>query len=89
MNDRPPPDRDDDDLGSPVAELRELREEPDAGFLAQIRGSIHRRLFASDSVDFAVGVFFATLLDYLDLIVRTIFGDPTTQPDETPGKETD
>lgn len=66
-----------EDLGPPAVELRELREEPDQGFMNRIRGSIHRRLFVADAADFTFFVFFETLFDYLDLFMRSILGAPT------------
>ena len=69
-----PPDRDDQDLGQPVSELRELLDAPGSGFLARVRGSIHRRLFAGDAVDFVFKAFFAVLFDYLDLVMRALVG---------------
>ena len=81
MDHQRPPDND-DDLGAPVRELQELREEPRAEFLARIRGSIHRRLFAGDTADFVFQAFFATLLDYIDLIMTSMFGTSKTSPKE-------
>jgi hypothetical protein len=72
-DDRTPPD-DQAETGAPVTELKELLEPPRAGFLARIRGSIHRRLFAADTADFVFQAFFATLLDYLDLLMRSLPG---------------
>ncbi|MEZ4388891.1 MAG: hypothetical protein R3D98_15205 [Candidatus Krumholzibacteriia bacterium] len=63
-----------EDLGPPAVELRELLTAPDPVLLGRIRGSIHRRLFVSDSADFAFRVFFETLFDYLDLIMRGVTG---------------
>ncbi|MDD5718484.1 MAG: hypothetical protein RBT60_10460 [Candidatus Krumholzibacteria bacterium] len=81
-------DRDLADLGQPVAELRELLSPPDASFLARIRGSIHRRLFVSDAVDFSCRVFFAACLDYLDLLLQSLL--PSTRPAvRPPAKEPD
>lgn len=74
MNAHPPPGRDDQDLGQPVTELRELVDPPSSGFLARVRGSIHRRLFASDAADFVFQAFFAVLFDYLDLVMRALAG---------------
>jgi len=72
---------DHDDLGRPATELRELRESPDDRFLHRIRGSIHRRLFATDTADFAFRIFFETMFDYLDLLMRTFLG--ATAPKST------
>ena len=74
MADQQPPQPDPDDLGSPVTELRELREEPSSGFMARIRGRIHRRLSVSEMVDFTFSVFFQTLFDYLDLLMSALPG---------------
>lgn len=61
-----------EDLGPPAVELQELDEAPGGDFVQRVRGRIHRRLFASDSVDFAFRVLFSTLFDYLDLIMRNV-----------------
>jgi hypothetical protein len=52
MMDRETPDQPDDsaedrDTGEPIAMLRDFGEEPTAGFLARIRGSIQRRMLTS------------------------------------------
>jgi len=75
---------DHEDLGPPAVELQELREPAAADFLGRIRASIHRRLFVSDTVDFAFRAFFETMFDYLDLIMRSFSG--ATKPT---GKEKD
>jgi hypothetical protein len=82
MTDRPLPEH--DDLGAPVTELKGLRVEPSPEFLARIRGRIHRRLFAGDTIDFMVQALFRTILDYVDLAVRALL--PGTR---APRKEND
>lgn len=52
MNDQETPDQPDDsaedtDTGEPIAMLRNFGEEPTAGFLTRIRGSIQRRMLSS------------------------------------------
>jgi hypothetical protein len=74
----PDEDRPNDlDLGDPVRELRELREEPAIGFVQRLRGRIQRRLFAADSVDFGLRVMFQTLMDYVDLFLAVVSGGVT------------
>jgi hypothetical protein len=77
-----------DDLGRPLTELRELRESADPTFMARIRGRIHRRLFAADSVDFTSHIFFATCLDYLDLLMQSLLAWTRPAP-PPPEKEPD
>lgn len=75
---------DHEDLGPPAVELKELDEAAGDDFLGRVRGRIHRRLFASDSADFAFRVFFETMFDYLDLIMRhlTDLAGPRTKEKE-------
>lgn len=80
-----------DDLGPPLVELQELRaawSPPEGSFLARVRGRIHRRLIAADTVDFATSAFFGALFAYLDLVLRAL-SPPVrpTAPDAT--KESD
>ena len=61
------------DLGEPIAELAHLSEEPSGGFMGRIRGSIQRRIFAADTLDFSLMALFATFLDYLNLGIQSFF----------------
>lgn len=84
MNDQPTrlPDED-GDAGEPIPQLAALRESPDDRFLDRVRGSIHRRLFASHTVDFSLMAFFQAMLDYLELILTgfTAPGGNKRKPD--------
>ncbi len=63
------PGADDDvDVGTPVVELRELLVMPPTALLTKVRGSIHRRLFTADSVDFGLRGFFEVFMAYLDVL---------------------
>lgn len=84
MNDQRPPDHDDQEIGPPVAELRELLAAPPSGFMARVRGSIHRRLFAGDTADFIFQAFFATILEYIDIFVKTLAGASPSPPTAPP-----
>ena len=59
------PLEDDVDTGEPIAELSMLRERPAAGFGDRIRRSVQRRLFAAETADFSLNVFFQTMFEYL------------------------
>ena len=82
MNAQPPSDHDNQDLGPPVTELRELLDAPRAGVLARVRGNIHRRLFAGDAVDFVFQAFFATMFEYVDLLMKALTGMAPTSAKE-------
>lgn len=58
----------------PLAALSGASEEPDDRFVPVLRARINRRLLAADTVDFSLQVFFATLLDYVDLAVASLLG---------------
>ena len=76
------------DMGEPISELVDLREDPTAGFLDRIRGGIHRRFAASDTVDFALVVFFKTALSYILLVIESVSA-PFEARDKREGSEAD
>ena len=53
----------------PVVELRELAEEPGAGFQGRVQRSILRRGFAADLADYAWFSPFRILLEYLGMVL--------------------
>ncbi len=65
----------DEDLGAPIAELAAPTETPEAGFMHRIRGSIERRVLASQIVDFSIWGFFKTFMEYLTLGVSAVSRD--------------
>jgi hypothetical protein len=65
---------DDIETGLPITELAELKEQPTDGFLARIRTGINRRLFAADTLDFSLMVFFRTMMEYLSATIQAFSG---------------
>jgi hypothetical protein len=70
------------DAGLPLAELAALRESPDPSFLDRVRTGIHRRFAASDTVDFALAVFFRTALSYLLIVLEALVASTKPRGDE-------
>ncbi len=68
------PDGADVDPGEPLPELVGLRETPSEGFIQRIRNSINRRVFASQTVDFSLMVFFRTFIEYLTMAIQALTG---------------
>lgn len=58
-----------EDLGRPVEELRVLDVSPPDGFVQRIRGSIQRRLFAGQVIDFGMRPFGGLFLEYVVLLL--------------------
>ncbi len=63
---------DDNDIGRPLEELAELREEPGEGFFGRIHAAINRRLTAADILDLSVQGFFATFFTYLAALFQAL-----------------
>jgi hypothetical protein len=60
------------DPGEPISELAHLLETPRPEFLSRIRGSILRRIFTAQTVDFSVMAVFQTFWEYLALALSAL-----------------
>lgn len=71
------------DPGEPILEIQQLRLTPSESFTGRIRSSIHRRIFASDALDFSLLAFFQTMMDYLAAIFDGFSGTSTKDQDSS------
>ena len=72
---------DEEGAGEPIPELAALREQPSRRFMDRVRSSIQRRVFASDTVDFSIMVFFRTMFEYLTLALTGFAKDEPKKKD--------
>ncbi len=72
------PGRADSAASEPVLELKELAEQPGAGFQGRVQRSILRRGFAADLADYAWFSPFRILLEYLGMVLSLAGGGSTT-----------
>ena len=85
----PPSDDEDSGLGTPIAELADLREDPREGFISRIRGGINRRVLVAEAVDFSLTCFFQSFMDYISLIIQSLAGgqDSPARRDVSTGED--
>jgi len=57
-----------DDLGEPIAELRELRDEPPSGFVARLLDRLRRRDLSRQLTTLGWTGFAAVLVEFLKLM---------------------
>ena len=74
MSDRPRRPDHDESTGEPIHELADLREPTSDRFQERIRGSILRRMFAVDAVDFSLSAVFATFMSYVGMLLQLMPG---------------
>ena len=71
-----------EDLGSPIEELRELAEEPSRGFARRVRGAIQRRVLAGHLLDLGWSAPLTVLREYVDVIATGLLGETGRKGDE-------
>ncbi len=72
---RDPRELEDEELGAPIEELRDLAEEPSGGFVSRLHGAIQRRVLTGHLLDLGWSAPLAVLREYVDLIAMSLRGD--------------
>lgn len=74
-----PDDADLNDLGEPIAELRDLGEDPRAGFVGRLLNSLRRRDLSSQLVTLSWNGLGAVLLEFMQAIFSVLDTNPRDQ----------
>ncbi len=64
----PPPEGDPDDLGEPIAELRELEEIPSEGFVGRLMNTLRRRDLSSQLATLSWSGLAAVAMEFLQIL---------------------
>jgi hypothetical protein len=70
---------DDEDLGEPIAELSELREDPSPGFITRILGALRRRNLGSQLATFGWTGLGAVFVEFVKIIFSVFETDTDTR----------
>lgn len=77
-------DIEDPELGSPIAQLAQLSEEPPRGFLDRIRGNIERRRLGSQMTGLAWHGVALVIIELLTMVMSLLGSDARRSDDDNP-----
>ena len=77
-----PRERPDEELGEPLAELRNLAEEPSGGFVRRIHGAIQRRVLTGHLLDLGWSAPLTILREYVNVIAESLRGQGNREDEE-------
>lgn len=69
-----PPEPTEEEMGSPIGELADIRVPASTGFFGRVRGSIERRRLGSDLTDLSWNGLISVVLEFIDLAAQMIAG---------------
>ena len=70
------------DLGEPIAELRELVEDPPTGFIGRLLNSLRRRDLSSQLVSFSWNGLGTVLFEFIQMIFSIFDTNPRDRGDQ-------
>lgn len=71
---RLPPEPTEEEMGSPIGELSDIRVPASTGFFGRVRGSIERRRLGSELTDLSWNGLISVVLEFIDLTAQMIAG---------------